>query len=59
LAANSYCELASDECACLRQKARFCIWLSVRISDKKIRGTLEKLGSDLIAESDARKSRSF
>jgi len=46
-------ELARDECACLRQKAQFCIWLSVRVSNKKIRGALEKLGSDLIAESDA------
>ena len=56
-AACSSCELAREECAFLRQKARFCIWLSVRVSNKKIRGALEKLGSDLIAESGASKEK--
>jgi hypothetical protein len=51
--ACSSCELAADECACLRKKAQFCLWLSVRAANLKIRGVLEKLSVDLIAESEA------
>jgi hypothetical protein len=47
------CELAAGTCACLRQKAQFCLWLSVRASNRNIRRALEKLGLDLIAESHA------
>jgi hypothetical protein len=53
--ACSSCEVAADECACLRQKAQFYLCLSVRAANLKIRGVLEKLGVDLIAESDALK----
>ena len=47
------CALVEDECACLQHKARFCIGLAARTSNSGLRVALEKLGLDLIAESDA------
>jgi hypothetical protein len=58
--ACSSCSLADNECACLKQKGEFCIWLSARPSSGKIRRALEKLGLDLIAESEVLgKQRAF
>ena len=47
------CALVEDECACLQHKAQFCIGLAARKSNSSLRVALEKLGLDLIAESDA------
>lgn len=50
--ACSSCPLVDNEYACLQQKGEFCIWLSTRPCSSNIRRALEKLGLDLIAESE-------
>jgi hypothetical protein len=47
------CALAEGDPDCLRRKADFCLWLAARFSRAGIRSALEKLGFDLIKDSEA------
>jgi hypothetical protein len=51
--ACSSCALVEDECACLRHKAQFCIWLAARTSNCSLRAAFGRLSSYLIEEADA------
>jgi hypothetical protein len=45
--------LAEDEPACLRQKARYRMWLVARAPNNRVRAAREKMSHDLMEEADA------
>ncbi len=47
------CALAEGEPECLRRKANFCLWLALTFPGTGVRTVLEKLGLDLIKDSEA------
>ncbi len=47
------CALAEGEPECLRRKASFCLWLALTFPKTGLRTVLEKLGIDLIKDSEA------
>jgi hypothetical protein len=47
------CPLAKGEPECLRRKANFCLWLALTFPKSGMRTVLEKLGRDLIKDSEA------
>ncbi len=47
------CALAEGEPECLRRKANFCLWLALTFPKTGLRTILEKLGLDLIKDSEA------
>jgi hypothetical protein len=47
------CGLAEGDPECLRRKADFCLWLAARFPETALSTTLNKLGLDLIEDSEA------
>jgi hypothetical protein len=47
------CDLAEGEPDCLRRKADFCLWLAVKFSRAAVGAAFNKLGLDLIKDSEA------
>ncbi len=47
------CTLAEGEPECLRRKANFCLWLALTFPKTGLRTILERLGLDLIKDSEA------
>ena len=51
--ACSSCDLAEGEPDCLRRKAEFCFQLTLRFPKTGLRAALEKIGLNLIKDSEA------
>ena len=47
------CTLVEGEPECLRRKANFCLWLALTFPKTGVRSVLEKLGLDLVKDSEA------
>ena len=47
------CGLAEGDPDCLRRKADFCLWLAVKFPGAALGAALNKLGLDLIKDSEA------
>jgi hypothetical protein len=47
------CDLAEGDPDCLRRKADFCLWLAARFPKAALGAALNKLGLDLIKDSEA------
>jgi hypothetical protein len=47
------CGLAEGDPDCLRRKAEFCLWLALRFPKVDLRAALEKMGLDLMKDSEA------
>jgi hypothetical protein len=47
------CSLVEGGGACLRHKARFCMWLATKISNSGVRSALERMSFDLMEEACA------
>jgi hypothetical protein len=51
--ACSSCDLAEGQPACLRRKADFCLWLAVKFPRAALGAAFNKLGLNLIKDSEA------